>query len=130
MIKVELSETDWLTSKSYWNELTKCFVNRTDRKKADFISNVLFESRHASNMIDSQPAEISSVSVNTMSELMNEIDEELKTNDSSISNVSNHTKNDGIDLDENIKKLIHEPVLLIIQYNIKNKKKKEIQHRL
>ena len=78
MIKFELSDADWQTSKRYWSELKKHFTNPDDVKKADFINGTLFES---SNLNTSRTIATPTIpSINSISELMNEIDSELKKN--------------------------------------------------
>ena len=92
MIRFELNDSDWTTSKRYWNELKKRFTKPDDAKKAEFINRVLFKSsaRNVSsqtNPPDSSTTTIATIttttpipSINSISEIMNEIDNEIKSN--------------------------------------------------
>ena len=75
MIRFEVSETDWLTSKRYWSGLQKHFVLPDDRKKADFLDHTIFGSKRKDIGTTTVP------SLSTMSEIMNEIDAELGNDD-------------------------------------------------
>lgn len=87
MIQFEVSHSDWLTSKRYWNELQKHFVQADDKEKADFINHIIFESNNELNNSSSnlsspkQKDNINHVtripSINTISAIMSEIDREL-----------------------------------------------------
>ena len=89
MIRFELTESDWNTSKKYWIQLKQRFTRPDDLKKAELINRTLFESSspnvsgfdastavttHASTPTTPIP------SMHTLSEIMSEIDTELKNN--------------------------------------------------
>ena len=104
MITLRVCQSDWSTTKTYWNDLQKHFVNKSDSTKANFINDVLFASVHTSN---SNTTDIPSVK--TISELMNEIDEESKsdrkTNETAQNDVTDH------DIDKDIKQFVSKPVM-------------------
>ena len=78
MIKLELNDSDWQTSKGYWNDLKKQFVKPDDVKKAHFVDRVLFNSnpKHSTTRPTPQIP-----SIHSMSEIMREIDKELKNDE-------------------------------------------------
>ena len=96
MIRFELNNSDWTTSKRYWHELKKQFTKPNDVKKADFINDTLFESssRNAGTPPDSSTTTTHTIipSINSMTEIMSEIDKEIQ-------NDEKHDSGNDIDID-------------------------------
>ena len=84
MIRLELSPSDWQTSKGYWNELKQHFSKPEDTNKVQFIDRVLFESSSLNDANSTAPSIISIPSINSMSQMMSEIDSEVKNNGNEI----------------------------------------------
>ena len=110
-MKVQVSDSNWSIVIKYWKDLQKHLNQPDDLKKIDFLNQVIFESA-GSNTLHSQSSvttttktetNISSISIATMSEIMNEIDNELD---------DLHTVDDEmkINIDSKIKTFIVEPV--------------------
>ena len=84
MIKFELSDSTWQTSKRYWNELKKQFVKPDDLKKAKFLNRFLFESSNLNNTNSHASSSTTTTitpiipSLTSMTQIMSEIDKELK----------------------------------------------------
>ena len=103
MIRLELSESEWLTSKRYWNDLIQQLSKPADTNKADFIRRTIFESPNITSPLKSNDITTQIPSVNEMSELMNEIENETKDE-----------ARFGL-LDEKVKKFIAKPVKYSLQ---------------
>ena len=107
-----MSKPDWLTTKKYWDELSKHFVWPDDRKKVDFINQIIFESsgqNELSNTGTITTTETEIPSINTMNEIMKEIDNEVAiTTTTTTAQTKEESKSATID--EEMKKFIVEPV--------------------
>ena len=128
MIKFELNDSNWKTSKQYWNELKKQFIKPDDAKKADFIDRVLFDSSsqnislnshalmHASS-VDALPTTTTVAtpipSMHIMSEIMSEIDKELKTDEKKNDNY-NVIDSKMHEANEDLKQFIRKPVMFLL----------------
>lgn len=86
MIHFQVRNSDWSTAKTYWKDLCKQLVSSDDQKKVDFVNKIIFEScgpnelsetkeSTESNTITTTTTEIPSI--NTMNEIMKEIDNEV-----------------------------------------------------
>ena len=113
MLRLELSDSDWQTSKRYWNELKKQFIKPDDVKKANFVTHALFETTTTPHTIIP--------SINSMNEIMSEIDSELKTDEKNDCDIDVKTQKqiiatttvantNGNDIDQALKQFIGLPV--------------------
>ena len=116
MIKFEIPDSDLQRCKKHWIELRKLFTKPDDLTKADFIDKTLFKS---SGLNDSTATK--TVSLNTMTDIMTEIDNELKENSNNNNNnndidiktkdiTTKETTEDISIMDENVKEFIRKPV--------------------
>ena len=95
MLSIHVSEANWATSKEYWSHLTRNnLFNKDDSSKIEFLSNHIFSSV---GIVDSGDHVANIPSVTTISELMNEIENETKSNlnvNGNASGVANISKNE------------------------------------
>ena len=116
MLKLHVSQSDWSLAKKYWHDLGKHLNRPDDTKKVDFLNRTIFESAGL-NGLHSQSSTTGSAdekdrtltnipSIGTMSEIMNEIDNELETTEKKI----NESQTVKIKMDEKMKAFIRRPV--------------------
>ena len=113
MLSIQTSESDWSIAIKYWHDLGKHLNDPDDRKKVDFLNRIIFESA-SPNAHNSQSSATGAVtteipSIRTISEIMNEIDNELEKGDKKTDD-ANQLQAVGIKIDEKIKAFIREPV--------------------
>ena len=128
MVNVQVNDSEWLIALKYWQDLQKHLNQADDLQKIEFLNRIIFESTGL-NTLDSQSSlvvtttktkpktqtkaalfaadgkdriKISSISIATMSEIMNEIDNELEERENTI--------DDEMKIDSKIKTFIVEPV--------------------
>ena len=110
MIRFALSDSDWQTCKGYWGDLRTLFAKPDDAKKAQFMDRVLFES---SSLNDSS-SKPSIPSIDSMAEIMNQIDEELKNDQDNQTDIKTNqlqtTTERKYNYTKELKRFIHEPV--------------------
>ena len=126
MIHLRLSESDWLTSKKYWKELSKNFVSPDAQRKAHFVNQNIFESsgiknellkaktQYKNDDVDlKEDIEMSNIipSINTMNQIMNEIDKDLAITTTS-DTIASANESYNTTIDKKIQKFIVEPVEL------------------
>ena len=111
MLSIQVSEYDWSIGTKYWHDLGKHLNDPDDRKKVDFLNRVIFESAslNAHNSQSAGAATTEIPSIRTLSEIMNEIDNELEKGDKKTDD-ANQLQAVGIKIDEKIKAFIREPV--------------------
>ena len=113
MIKFELSDFDWRTSKQYWSELKKQFINPGDAQKVKFIDRVLFESSGVS-AFNSHGSATTTVlpSINSLTEMMNEIDKESKDSEKHDIDVKTHQQQETTEKNysKELRQFIRKPV--------------------
>ena len=116
MIHLSVLKSDWLTTKSYWKDLEKLFVDSDDRKKADFLNRVVFESPGVKEIDSSNSNTTEIPSIDTISQIMKEIDNELiitgdRDNDDYKTEIETETSKTQVPkMDEKIQEFIMEPV--------------------
>ena len=112
MLSIQVSESNWSTAKKYWHDLGKHLNDPDDRKKVDFVNRIIFESAslngHNSQSSTTGAATTKIPSITTISEIMNEIDNELEKTEKKIDDLQLQAV--GTKMDEKIKAFIREPV--------------------
>ena len=124
MLNIQVSESDWTTVVKYWHDLKQHLSQSHDKNKVDFLNRIIFESAGLT-AFNSQYSTIRGVtttivapadvkdktkipSIGTMSEIMNEIDNELEFENTD--RKVNDSQTIEIKIDEKIKPFISEPV--------------------
>ena len=124
MLNLQVSQSDWLLAKKYWVDLKKHLNHPDDSKKFSFVNRVIFESSGLNNVHNSQSLSTTGSlttttttlvadekdatnipSITTMSEIINEIDNELEKTDKKVDESQTSIK-----IDPKIKAFICEPV--------------------
>ena len=115
MLNIQVSQSDWAIAKKYWHDLGKHLNQPDDTKKVDFLNHIFFESAglnkyHSQSSTtpaaDDKDSTTNIPSITTMSEIMNEIDNELEKTDLKI----HDSQTTDFKMDETIKAFIVEPV--------------------
>ena len=111
MIHLQVSESDWLTTGSYWKDLCKHVASPDDQKKVQFLNKIIFESSGLNKL--SQPTDTTTTeipSISTMNEIMKEIDHDVAITTKATKNKNNKKQNNKND---KIKIFIAEAVKIV-----------------
>lgn len=114
MISFQLSSKDWTVAKQYWSKLkTQIFTTGNNEKEVEFIDKIVFEGNPIQQNEEKVDIELSLVnvpSITTVTELMDEIDNETKatTKETYISNSIN------TEITPTIKQFISKPVCVLL----------------
>ena len=126
MARIQVSDHDWSIVVQYWKDLQKHLNQPDDLKKIDFLNRVIFKSAGVNRLHSQSSAtvttaktagvitdqkdriNISSISIETMSEIMNEIDNDLSKREKKVDD--SKAVDDEIKIDSKIKTFIVEPV--------------------
>ena len=95
MLTIHVSQDDWAIAKKYWSQLTLNNIFNDDSSKIDFLNKHIFSS---TGVTSNESVGDIIPSVTTISELMNEIENETKSN----GNGSGSAQRDEIEDDEEI----------------------------
>lgn len=127
MIKLQVKHSDWVTTQTYWKDLQKLLVTPDDHKKAEFVNRVIFESGGVNEIISNSVKDVDITeteipSINTISQIMKEIDSEsrIASDDSkketpesvttTVAEAKTETETLVAKMDEKIKQFMSEPV--------------------
>ena len=120
MVTVQVSDHDWSLVLKYWRELEKHLNHPDDREKIHFVNQIIFESASLNKLEKKEggllkevegTSNISPISIEKMSQIMNEIDNELSK--SKIEKKSEDLKDeedDEMKIDSKVKRFVVEPV--------------------
>ena len=117
MVTVQVSDSDWSLVLKYWQDLQKHLNQPDDLKKIDFLDRSIFksaglntaQSQSSAGVTDvKDKANMSSISISTMSEIMKEIDNELSQRENKVDDLK--TFDEEMKIDSKIKRFIVEPV--------------------
>ena len=119
MVTVQLSDDDWSLVIKYWQDLQKHLNHPDDLKKINFLNRIIFKSTdvnisHSQTTAgivtadDKDRTNISAISIAKMSEIMNEIDNELEKREKKLDDLK--TVDDERKIDSKIRTFIVEPV--------------------
>ena len=98
MITLNVKDEDWSVAKDHWVALKEQLTDKESIAKAEFVDDVVFNTAVTT-------AEIDLPSLLILTQIMNEIDNEIKMDESNELESSEELK-----LDENIKKFVCAPV--------------------
>ena len=128
MLRLELTDVDWKTSKRHWNELKKRLITAIETKKTQFIDRVLFESTTIKVL---SPKDGSATPIPSI-QMMSEIDTELKNDEKMDDHDDHDIKTHATENKENaqLNQFNHAPVKFLFQNLPSNLKLKELQRYL
>ena len=110
MITLKVKDDDWLAAKDHWVALKAQLTDKASIAKADFIDDVIFNTTSTTlTTATTITTEIDLPSVSVMTELINEIDNETKMDESN-TNMNQLESSEEIKLDENVKKFVCDAV--------------------
>ena len=110
MPNIQVEESNWSIAQHYWHDLKKHLNSPDDRKKVEFLNRIIFESAdlnafdyqslNSTTTVKATERENETASdippIETMTELMNEIETELETTEVKVDDSQNvETKSDG-----------------------------------
>ena len=118
-ITLQMSKEEWKTVRKYWLTLTTVLPKQEHGNKIDYINRCVFESKEVTgDEIDEE-----AVSLTTMTQLMNEIDNETKVN---TVNNNNKVDQEAPKLSQNVTQFICNPFSKMTDF----KEKENFEYKL
>ena len=103
MIHLQLTEKDWQMAKQYWTKLVSIGKSNGCEKEATFLQKCIFDQNVVNDV--NVTSIVNVPSVDTMSILMDEIENDTKINDD----------NNNLNLTDNVKSFIKTPVCCTVK---------------